>query len=271
MACGNWRQQSMRPFKLQSKKKKSLAGEQLGWAFKEQAVEPLVRPRLLQPPFLFLALSSQHPSSPQHTTHTPAIHSMLFNSAVATLAACVLGACHASAMAITCAGFEALPTITYDNVAPQALERVVIAFKPDTPAQILDSFRDALMCRGSTIDAPNYNTNTLTGLTSKLYADDLKKSNFIASVELNNRVTALRTPTAKPTSLSKDHSSEASSYREHSSRHSSSEESEFSDLDSFSESDSGLETTSHTSKSGSPATFTCGMALALAAAAAQLL
>ncbi|KAJ2005049.1 hypothetical protein H4R26_002168 [Coemansia thaxteri] len=100
----------------------------------------------------------------------------------------------ALAMNITCAGFDTLPKLTYDNVAPQALQQIVIAFNPGISAQILDSYRDALQCRGSTVDQPNYNTLTLTGFTSLQFASALRGSKAIAAVEVDGRVTALPAP-----------------------------------------------------------------------------
>ncbi|KAJ1651117.1 hypothetical protein GGF38_005665, partial [Coemansia sp. RSA 25] len=87
--------------------------------------------------------------------------------------------------------FDTLPILTYDNVAPQALQQVVIAFKPGTSSQVLDSFRDALQCRGSTIDPPNYNTLTLTGFTSLVLATGVQGSKTVGAVEVNGRVTTL--------------------------------------------------------------------------------
>ncbi|KAJ2489305.1 hypothetical protein IWW37_004092 [Coemansia sp. RSA 2050] len=108
-------------------------------------------------------------------------------------------------MNITCASFDTLPILTYDNVAPQALQQVVIAFKPGTSSQILDSFRDALLCRGSAIDPPNYNTLTLTGFTSLVFATDVQASKTVAAVEVNGQVTTLHnassmSSSAKPSS-----------------------------------------------------------------------
>ncbi|KAJ1815565.1 hypothetical protein IWW57_006709 [Coemansia sp. S610] len=123
-------------------------------------------------------------------------------SIAAILAACLLGV---QAMNITCASFDTLPILTYDNVAPQALQQVVIAFKPGTSSQILDSFRDALQCRGAAIDPPNYNTLTLTGFTSLVFATDVQASKTVAAVEVNGQVTTLQHPSstsssAKPSS-----------------------------------------------------------------------
>ncbi|KAJ2494735.1 hypothetical protein IWW47_004444, partial [Coemansia sp. RSA 2052] len=102
-------------------------------------------------------------------------------------------------MNITCAAFDTLPILTYDNVAPQALQQVVIAFKPGTSSQVLDSFRDALQCRGSTIDPPNYNTLTLTGFTSLVLATGVQGSKTVGAVEVNGRVTTLHNVSATAT------------------------------------------------------------------------
>ncbi|KAJ2756800.1 hypothetical protein H4S06_003248 [Coemansia sp. BCRC 34490] len=92
---------------------------------------------------------------------------------------------------VTCAGFDTLSMITYDNVTPQALSSVIIAFKTNTPKQIMDSFFDALQCRGSSMRAPNYNTLTLLGLIAKTFFTELKSSGFIAAVEEDSIVSAL--------------------------------------------------------------------------------
>ncbi|KAJ2812607.1 hypothetical protein H4S07_001283 [Coemansia furcata] len=136
---------------------------------------------------------------------------MLYNSIalLLTLAACLLGV---RGMNITCAQFDTLPILTYDNVAPQALQQVVIAFKPGTSSQILDSFRDALQCRGSTIDPANYNTLTLTGFTTLVFATDVQDSKTVAAVEVNGKVTTLHnapTPSSSTTSTSGAPSSSA--------------------------------------------------------------
>ncbi|KAJ2743912.1 hypothetical protein GGI20_003388 [Coemansia sp. BCRC 34301] len=106
-------------------------------------------------------------------------------------------------MNITCAAFDTLPVLTYDNVAPQALQQVVIAFKAGTSGQVLDSFRDALQCRGSTVDPANYNTLTLTGFTSLALAAGVQRSKTVEAVEVNGMVTTLHTvPTSSFTRAS---------------------------------------------------------------------
>ncbi|KAJ2117872.1 hypothetical protein IW146_000395 [Coemansia sp. RSA 922] len=137
---------------------------------------------------------------------------MFYNSVAAllTLAACLFSV---QAMNITCAPFDTLPILTYDNVAPQALQQVIIAFKPGTSSQILDSFRDALQCRGSTIDTPNYNTLTLTGFTTLVFATSVQGSKTVAAVEVNGQVTTLHnapTSSAKPSSSTTPSSSTSS-------------------------------------------------------------
>ncbi|KAJ2215305.1 hypothetical protein EV179_002253 [Coemansia sp. RSA 487] len=88
----------------------------------------------------------------------------------------------AMAMNVTCAGFDSLCKITYDNVTPQALENIIITFKPDTQSQILASYCDALECRGSKVNVLNYNTLTLTGYISKEFCGQLQNSTHIKSV-----------------------------------------------------------------------------------------
>ncbi|KAJ2889279.1 hypothetical protein IWW38_004807 [Coemansia aciculifera] len=105
-------------------------------------------------------------------------------------------------MNITCAAYDTLPQLTYDNVAPQALQQVVIAFKPGTSSQVLDSFSDALQCRGSTVDPPNYNTLTLTGFVSLMLATGVQMSRTVAAVEVDGQVTTLRQGATTTTSSS---------------------------------------------------------------------
>ncbi|KAJ1898161.1 hypothetical protein LPJ66_002926 [Kickxella alabastrina] len=96
------------------------------------------------------------------------------------------------AMDITCPAFQSLQKVTYDNVAPQALARVIIAFESAATNQTLDAYRDALICRGSTINTPYYNTKTLAGFTSLQYANALQTSAYVVAVELDSKVTALQ-------------------------------------------------------------------------------
>ncbi|KAI7827278.1 hypothetical protein BX661DRAFT_224735 [Kickxella alabastrina] len=100
------------------------------------------------------------------------------------------------AMNITCPAFQSLQKVTYDNVAPQALARVIIAFESAATNQTLDAYRDALICRGSTINTPYYNTKTLTGFTSLQYANALQTSAYVVAVELDSKVTALQQSSA---------------------------------------------------------------------------
>ncbi|KAJ2724074.1 hypothetical protein GGI07_002195 [Coemansia sp. Benny D115] len=112
--------------------------------------------------------------------------SILFVIALAALA-------HACwAMNITCAGFMSLPKLTYDNAQPQALTQVIIAFEPNTSSQIIDAYRDALTCRGSTMKPPNYNTQTLVGYVSEVYAQKLDGSANVAAVEYDSALSALQ-------------------------------------------------------------------------------
>ncbi|KAJ1965853.1 hypothetical protein GGI12_000482 [Dipsacomyces acuminosporus] len=173
-------------------------------------------------------------------------------------------------MNITCAGFDVLPKVTYDNVAPQALERIIIVFKQGTSPQILDSFRDALSCRGGKVDAPSYNIGMLTALTPAQYAKDLEKSSYVASVEDDDVVTALTTPTINPTGPTVAHSSEHRASPTAAASSSFTRNLESFGLDGISESSSGNQASATKPSSGNSISFSCGMALA-AIVAARLL
>ncbi|KAJ2450560.1 hypothetical protein EV183_004200 [Coemansia sp. RSA 2336] len=103
-----------------------------------------------------------------------------------------------AALNITCSAFDVLPKLTYNNVSPQGQVSSIIAFKQDTSKQIMDAFRDALICRGSSIDPPLYNTHMITGYMSLAYKNSLEVSKYIDSVEIDGLVTVLSAST--PTS-----------------------------------------------------------------------
>ncbi|KAJ2389722.1 hypothetical protein GGI05_003415 [Coemansia sp. RSA 2603] len=94
----------------------------------------------------------------------------------------------ALAMNITCASFGTLQKVTYDNVQPQGQVHIIIGFADGTSKQIMDAYRDALTCRGATMNTPNYNTLTLIGYTSKAYALELRGSNNVVSIEYDSSV-----------------------------------------------------------------------------------
>ncbi|KAJ1851763.1 hypothetical protein GGH12_005753 [Coemansia sp. RSA 1822] len=97
----------------------------------------------------------------------------------------------ALALNVTCAAFDVLPKLTYNNVAPQGQASMVIAFAPTTSRQLMDAFRDALICRGSTIDEPNYNTHTLTGFMSLAFKSGLETSRYVAAVDIDGLATVM--------------------------------------------------------------------------------
>ncbi|KAJ2820022.1 hypothetical protein IWW50_005225, partial [Coemansia erecta] len=106
------------------------------------------------------------------------------------------------ALNITCAAFDVLPKLTYNNVAPQGQASTVIAFTSNTSNQIIDAFRDALTCRGSTIDEPSYNTHTLTGYMSLAFKSGLETSGFVEAVEVGGLATVMATANPTNTPLS---------------------------------------------------------------------
>ncbi|KAJ1723748.1 hypothetical protein LPJ53_001916 [Coemansia erecta] len=94
----------------------------------------------------------------------------------------------ALAMNVTCASFGSLQQVTYDNVQPQSQVHIIIGFADDTSKQVMDAYRDALTCRGATMNTPNYNTLTLVGYTSKDYALELRGSDSVVAVEYDSAV-----------------------------------------------------------------------------------
>ncbi|KAJ1934568.1 hypothetical protein EC988_008768, partial [Linderina pennispora] len=183
-----------------------------------------------------------------------------------TLSLVALSAAAASAMEITCAGFEKLPMTKYDNVAAQAMSHIVITFDANTPKQIMDSYRDALVCRGSSIDEPNYAAGTLSGYTMKEYADYLSSSGFISNVVFNSQVTSAVAPTLSSSGNTHENSSsqeESMDSAEESSSHSKSKSHSGSASDDD-EATSGLDSTH-----SSGATKLSVSAAALVAVAAQ--
>ncbi|KAJ2393186.1 hypothetical protein H4S02_000360 [Coemansia sp. RSA 2611] len=97
----------------------------------------------------------------------------------------------ASGLNVTCAAFDALPKLTYNNVAPQGQASAIIAFAPDTTPQLLDAFRDALVCRGAAVNPPNYNTHTLTGFVSLAFKSPLEASTHVLAVDVAGMATVL--------------------------------------------------------------------------------
>ncbi|KAJ2496127.1 hypothetical protein GGH96_006044 [Coemansia sp. RSA 1972] len=116
------------------------------------------------------------------------------------------------ALNITCAAFDVLPKLTYNNVAPQGQASMVIAFAPSTSQQLMDAFRDALICRGSTVDEPNYNTRTLTGYMSLAFKSGLETSKYVEAVDVDGLATVMAVvhPTNTPLSAPARESSSSS-------------------------------------------------------------
>ncbi|KAJ2162991.1 hypothetical protein GGF46_000177 [Coemansia sp. RSA 552] len=106
---------------------------------------------------------------------------------------------HCVSLSITCAAFDALPKLSFNNVAPQALAPVIISFSQDTSDQIIDAYRDALTCRGSQMDSPSYNIKTMSGLASLVFKGALESSSHITSVDVDGLVTVMTTIDPMPT------------------------------------------------------------------------
>ncbi|KAJ1740862.1 hypothetical protein LPJ68_003360 [Coemansia sp. RSA 1086] len=105
-----------------------------------------------------------------------------------------------AALNVTCSAFDVLPKLTYNNASPQGQVSSIIAFKQDTSKQIMDAFRDALICRGSSINPPLYNTHMITGYMSLAYKSSLEVSKYIDSVEIDGLVTMMSESAPVPTS-----------------------------------------------------------------------
>ncbi|KAJ1880887.1 hypothetical protein LPJ57_001962 [Coemansia sp. RSA 486] len=105
------------------------------------------------------------------------------------LLAALLLVCQTSlAMDITCAAFQSLPQVTYNNVQSQAQVRLIVSFAEGTSRQVLDAYRDALTCRGGMINTPNYNTLSLVGYASSTFANQLRDSPDVVSLEYDSSV-----------------------------------------------------------------------------------
>ncbi|KAI9502488.1 hypothetical protein BX070DRAFT_14892 [Coemansia spiralis] len=103
----------------------------------------------------------------------------------------------AAAVIVTCAAFQGLSKITYNSLTPQTLSSVIIAFEPNTTSQAMDSYSDALQCRGSTVSALNYNTQTLIGYVAQQFFSQLQGSKYVAAVEPNGQVSTLQMPSGQ--------------------------------------------------------------------------
>ncbi|KAJ1803970.1 hypothetical protein LPJ56_006842, partial [Coemansia sp. RSA 2599] len=93
------------------------------------------------------------------------------------LAALLLVVHMALAKDVTCAAFQSLSQVTYDNAqAQQTQVRLIVSFADGTSRQTLDAYREALICRGANMNTPNYNTLTLIGSTTAGFANELRSS-----------------------------------------------------------------------------------------------
>ncbi|KAJ2842618.1 hypothetical protein J3B02_005526, partial [Coemansia erecta] len=95
----------------------------------------------------------------------------------------------AAAKEVTCPAFQSLSQVTYDNAQPQTQGNLTVRFADGTSRQTIDAYRNALVCRGAKIDAPDYNKLTLEGSTTAKFAKELSKSPDVTSLQYQSNTT----------------------------------------------------------------------------------